>query len=274
LSLICESLRVLDLLHAVTTLSCLKIFHFPRCAASPNPGEWRQGRGEAPNWPDSLETFHIPASLSLSYICAFSKVPPSLTTLVLEDSPQIAGSVLEIVFEMIGSRVVTLKVEYYQEVVGQLARIFRSCPNLLHLSVQSCFVSDLAMGYVDLEVDYPLRSFTIYLKHLHDILEDELLDDLSDLVHEDRLPDLRCLLLSNKLTGDGWVPFLQENADLELHQELLGISDCLKKRSNFASGVKGNGVWLVEGDDSKDTICEFNEEDLASSTKMTWQGLS
>jgi hypothetical protein len=109
------SFHIFDLLHVVSTLSCLKFFRFPlQSPDSSNLGENDSERREGlPSWPDGLEMIHIPCGLETGCIVAFEKVPDSLTSLVIEESfDHINAAALDKVFDLIGPQIQSLKVEY------------------------------------------------------------------------------------------------------------------------------------------------------------------
>jgi hypothetical protein len=96
--------RALDILRAVSTLSSLKIFHFPSWSVSAvDSGENDNGRSEkSPKWPDSLETLYMFGHFSPDYIAAFDKAPASLKNLIIEGHMDLDEESLDSVFRLIG----------------------------------------------------------------------------------------------------------------------------------------------------------------------------
>jgi hypothetical protein len=257
------SFHILDLLRAVSTLSCLKIFHFPEgCPTSSDSGlENKERSGKTPKWPDSLETFHIPLSLDMGHILAFEKLPTSLTSLIIDTSDRIRDEAIEVIFDLIGPQILTLKVEPETPSDG-FASYLTKFPNLLHLKALPEIIAYDAMDYIDLQVDHPLRSITIGLDLCDDIFDPDFLDSLEDLVNIDRLPNIRRLLLNIDCLRYYCASFLREDPLPEEHIKLLDISKRLRGRSSSASGKKESGVLLVDSDDDDATVIEFTEEYL------------
>jgi hypothetical protein len=258
---------VLDLLRVVSTLSYLKKFHFPDsgCTACSGPDE-RRGE-DAPIWPNSLDTFHISSSLDVAYLIAFNKAPASLKCLIVEDGDKEPDyAVLDTVFDLIGSRILTLKIDYEAEPIGQLCDIFKKFPNLLYLEIRAIFIYDEALPHMDLEANHPLCRVTMLLDHLDDIFSPYFLYCLEDLLNRDWLPNIRSLRLSNEPSLYRWAFIFQELplpiADIQ-PSSLLDIGRRLKQRSSSASSIKESGVWLVDGKDNDAVICEYTEEDIS-----------
>jgi hypothetical protein len=266
-------------MRAVSALSCLKIFHFPRRSAAlaklrdRDNGEveyirrWPEGQ-KIPRWSDSLETFHMPSLLDPGYILAFENTPASLKSLVVEDSGGVTVYVVDTIFGLIGSQILTLKVEYDDDRQDQLADIFRDFPNLLHLSLLPELIDFYVPADLELEHEHPLRTLTINLEEMDDILDTDFLMQLEDLVfHQDLLPNIRCLTLFHEFSADHWECFLREYplplAVKSQSIELLNIGKYLKQQSSSASVPKESGLWLVNGDG---TVCEFTEELVAKIT--------
>jgi hypothetical protein len=261
---------VLDLLRVVSTLSYLKKFHFPDSGCSAYSA-LDEGQGEdTPRWPDSLETFHIPSSLDTCYLIAFEKPPASLKSLIVEEmvyphkSP--TDEVLDKVFGLIGSRILTLKMDYEVDSVVEAWDIFEKFPNLLYLGIRTVFIYDDELSQMDLKIDHPLRSVTLLLDRPDDIYYPGFLDRVKDLLNIDWLPNIRNLRLSDQPSPYRWAHLLQEIslpiAETE-PSRLLDIGRCLKQRSSSGSGPRESGVWLVDGRDNDAIICEFTEEDIA-----------
>jgi hypothetical protein len=269
LSLIRGTPLILDLLRAVSTLSCLKIFCFP-CGSlfSSVWGENDHGRYQASlKWPDSLETFHIPNSLSRAYLQAFENAPASLKSLVVAGSDQIFDVAPNTVFGLIGSRIVTLKVDYEEDdFTGQLFNIFAKFPNLLYLSVCATLLWDPTMRATDLEIDHPLRSFTILLDDLDDISDPYFIEGIEILFNKGWLPDIRTLLLSNRESMTHLAHHLRINSSPVTNTKilrLLEIGKRLKQRSSSASDQRESGVWIVDGKNNDAVIGELTEENIA-----------
>jgi hypothetical protein len=252
-------------------LSCLKVFNFPQWPPRSSYGSDGWGENDidqsevTSKWPDSLETFYIPCSLDTGWILAFEKVPASLTSLIIKDGLNVDSEALDMVFDLIGPQILTLKVEYIEEPeksAAQLASIFSKFPNLLHLSVRTCFIYDQAMGHTVFETDHPLRSITIRLDQLDDICDTDLIERLNNLLDYEWLPSVRRVLLSTNYSLDRWLSFLREVPTPLMDVDFLYISTRLKRRSSSACGPQGSGVWLVDSADGNSTICEFTGEML------------
>jgi hypothetical protein len=266
LSLIRGTPLILDLLRAVSTLSCLKIFHFPRCSSA----AFYLSKEDDPKWPDSLETFHIPCSLDKIYIPAFENPPISLKSLVIEDDFQVTD-VLDVVFGLIGSQILTVKVQYEEDCNDQLAMIFINFPNLLHLSIPPDLISDDATADIYLGNDYPLLSLTVILQQPDDIFDPYFLEFLEYLLDDDLLPNIRRLVLSHASSVDSWNSFLHENPlPVKRQIELLDIDKRLKRRSSSASCPRKSGVWLVDCEDNDVSISEFTDESLVRVILRSW----
>jgi hypothetical protein len=257
--------RVFNILRAVSTLSRLKTFHFPQEAAVYSDSDVVKDNERVertPKWPDSLETFCIPCSLDPGFIRAFEKAPASLINLVVEDGErQAVISVLESVFKLIGSRIRTLKLEYYGRPTGKLANYLIKFPNLTHLSVRPSFISEDAMDQIYHEIDHPLCSITVKLDNLYGVFGITGLHHLLD-ERRFRLPNIASLLLSSSSSLDDWVSFSRKESVPLTYMGLCNISSFLKSRSSSASGLKENGVWVVDSKKNDTTICEFTEENL------------
>jgi hypothetical protein len=263
LSSIDPAFRVLDLLSAVSMLSDLKIFYFPWSSLLSSTSDESE---ILPEWPDSLETFHIPSALETCYLLAFSKVPASLTRLIIRDGIYVHAESLDIMFGLIGPQILTLKVEYSEGSAALVGDILSKFPNLLHLSIRPCFASGPnSFWYQDLGIDHPLRSITIKLSLFdRDEFDLRFLDDLEAVLDDGMLPNIRNLLLSSELGVNPWVSFFREKTLPENDIKLLDISTCLKRRGSSVNGLKDSGVWLVDGWQHNDTtICEFTKENLA-----------
>jgi hypothetical protein len=240
-------------------LLCLKIFHFPQIPPSdPEENENQQSEKSA-RWPDSLETFHISSSLHTGYIPAIENAPASMKSLIIEDGCGIDREVLKTIFDLIGSRTLTLKVGHN---AGQMASLFIKFPNLLDLSVSPIFVSEHRKRHIPLEIDHPLRSITINLNEINVIYDTKFIERLKALLKENRLPNIRSLLLSARADARLWVGHIRQYPWLLLRTDLLIISAFLKKRSSSASGFEKSGVWLANSDDNDSIICEFTKENL------------
>jgi hypothetical protein len=226
-----------------------------------------------PEWPDSVEEFHIPTSLDRGYLLAFTKVPASLSALTIKDGVEIFNATLDKVLNLLAPQILTLRVEFDSEASDfdsetsyLLDDILSICPNLLHISVRPSLAECSATWHLDPNIDHPLRSITIILDQLNDILDLYFLDDFEDLLEDNAMPNVRRLLLSVKSGEDHWASFLLENVGNVLPTmdlQLLDISRCLKRRSSSASDLKQCGVWLVDGGDNDATICEFTVETFA-----------
>jgi hypothetical protein len=266
LSFIDPSFGILDLLAAMSMLSCLKVFHYPHRPAyfpdSDSDLSDNGGQDSFPKWPNSLETIHIPRSLDLGYLLILGQVPASLSTLVIDNGFEPFTSVLDLIFSILDQQIQTLKVKYDEEWSDLLEDILDEFPNLLHLGLRPCFISDDAVADIDLGTDHPLRSITVYIDQLDDIFDPELLKGLQDLVDKDQLPNIRSLVLSSESSVDDWVSFLRGKPLPVEYLRLLEIGKRLKRRSSFDSGLKESGVWLVDGEDHDGAICEFTEENL------------
>jgi hypothetical protein len=224
-------------LRAVSKLSHLKTFHSPQEA--PNFSEWevvkdKEGTERTPKWPDSLETFFISCSFDPGLIPAFEQTPASLRNLVIEKSDRVGVNMLEIVFEMIGSRILTLKLDYYERPTGRLANYFFRFPNLVHLSLRPLFVSEYTVHRKYQGIDHPLCSITINLDELDEVLDLEGLNDLLD-ERRFRLPNLTSLRLCISSSLDDWVPFARKNSVLLTNMGLFNIGQLLKLRSSSAT---------------------------------------
>jgi hypothetical protein len=269
--------QILDLLRAVSALSCLKIFYFPeRSPASSNSGVVDKQRSEqTPKWPDSLETFHIPCSLDRGYIIAFEKTPALLKNLIVNDSNGSCGTALEHVFDLVGPQIQTLRVQY-ENCYGELSRCLQKFPNLLHLYTHPELIDWIANDHLGPRSNHPLRSITIAIDELDDISNSGFLECLEELVNEDRLSNIRSLILSIDCLGDHWESFLRQvPLPVELIQ-LLDISKRLKRRSSSESGRKKSGVFLVDSKDDDAIVCEFTEESCKNhewGTNMNKTGL-
>ena len=218
-----------------------------------------------PKWPDSLEVFHIPPSLDTLYLPFFENAPASLKGLVIENGVRIYVGVLNTIFGLIGSRILTLKVEF-EGVRDEIANTFIKLPHLLQLRVRPglirSFIRYARSDPTYLTMHHPLRSLTIYLNQLDYIFHTTLLNSLEDLLKVEWLPSIRTLQLSDKLTDDRWVSFLNYKLLPQQHVMLLYFGRILKLRDSTASSIGDCGVWLMSGEDNDATIWEFTKENL------------
>jgi hypothetical protein len=278
LSVINDDLGLHDLLRAISTLTSLKTFHFPRWnPISEDSGVNDNEKSEKTfNWPDSLGTFHISSCFDPGWMPAFRKVP-SLRNLVIEDEYNVYHRVVDEVFRLTGSRIQNLKVDHSGDDADEFPNIFVTFPNLLHLIVRPCMILvDEVVSMIDLKVDHPLRSITINLNKLDVILDTDFLGALRDLIADDLLPNIRSISLQSNFSVDHILSFFREyryskEALLEyplVAEEIANtIGSCLKQRSYLASDFDESGVWLVEdvgqslvnsGDNA--TVFEITEE--------------
>jgi hypothetical protein len=258
-------------MHTVSRLPCLKIFHFPHKSHSLD--EWRfQMVGKNPKWPDSLETFHIPCGLK-GYFRAIAKAPPSLKSLIIDEDLRTEPRMIQRVLDRLGPQILILSVHYHEKSPVQLDQIFTKLPNLLYLSMDPWMLLSQESNPLELEFDHPLRSITLNTSPPGDIFAPDLLRDLSVLLHNSRLPNIKNLLISSKWsggTGATWVEYLRRKSLPKTHVKLFEIGKLLEQRSVSSTGLKKNGVWLVDGErdpqennDFDDIICEFTEGDIA-----------
>jgi hypothetical protein len=260
-SINCVSFHIVDLLRTVSKLLRLQIFHFPK--GSQDSGDNDQERsGKTPRWPNSLETFHIPLSPNIGYILAFEKLQASLMSLIIDTFDSVRDDTIEIIFNLIGPQILTLKVELETPSSG-FASYLDKFPNLLHLKAPPEIISYNEMDFIDLQVDHPLRSITIRLNQFDGISDPDFLESLENLVNVDWLPNIRRILLNIDCLGYDWASFLREDPLPEEHIKLLDISRRLRGRSSFASGHTESGVLLVDSDDDDATVIEFTEDNLA-----------
>jgi hypothetical protein len=203
----------------------------------------------------------------MDYLDAIAMAPPSLQGLIIDEDTVVESEMLDEVFDLLGPQILTLSVHYYEESPIQLTQIFTKFPNLLHLSMKPWSLLDQEQNPFELKFDHPLRSLTLNLYPLEDIFEPDLLDNLLDLLHNPRLPNIKKSLLSGKWSGpegESWVDYLRRRPLLDTHIELFEIGKFLQQRSDPSSGFRKNGVWLVDGErdpqennDIDDIICEF-----------------
>ena len=269
LSRIHATFPILDLLRAVSKLSCLKIFHFPWGPLHPSDSEDNDIRlsEKTPKWPSSLVAFHIPDSLRPGYMPAIEMAPASVTSLTLEEDIFAVIDedidVMHLLVALLGSRILTFKLEFDElseayEDTG-LAELLTEFPNLLQLIVPFCFISHVSYTtyIMGLQVDHPLRSITLNVESLDHIFLPDFLDALEHLLDDYRVSGFRSLILSSELSKNCWVSFLRGNPLPVIHIKLFEIGWRLKQRGSSTSDLKKIGVWLVDGEDEGDVACEF-----------------
>jgi hypothetical protein len=108
---------------------------------------------------------------------------------------EFADEVLDKVFELIGSRILTLKIDYEVDFEGQMFDIFMKLPNVLYVSIlpMSSYGKALPWSWMDFKMDHPLRAITILLDLLDGIFDHRFLNCLKDPLNKDRVPNIRNL---------------------------------------------------------------------------------
>jgi hypothetical protein len=198
------------------------------------------------------------------YILAFETTPASLQRLTIEYDPEVYTEGFYSMVELIRSRIKDLAVwSAPEEADGQLLDFLVDFPNLFHLNVAACYVFGHSAHYRRGDVYQSLRSITISLYSLEDIFHCDFLEGLEDLVDKDWLPNVRSLVFSSEFTKDPWVSFLREQTVPQERNKLLCIDRRLKPRSSSASGLRESGLWLVDGSNDDDVVCQVTERELA-----------
>jgi hypothetical protein len=263
-------------MHTVSRLPCLKIFHFPQQSHSFDDWSLKMGgnikKGNIKKWPDSLETFHIPCGL-LGYLDAIAMAPASLKSLIIDEDAITEPRRIDEIFDRLGPQILNLSVHYHDEPPVQLAQMFTKLPNLLHLSTDPWILLNQEENPLELRSDHPLCSITLNSGVLGDLFSPDLLRNVKNFLHNPRLPNIQNLLLSGKWSGEegrSWVDYLRRCPLPKTHVEFFEMSKFLQQRIVSSSGLKKNGVWLVDGErdpqennDFEDIVCEFSEGEIA-----------
>ena len=240
-------------MRAISSLSKLEVFHFPRCSPLKNDhGDARsEDNEEYPDcWHLSLKALYIPSSLSDGYLPAFRSVPLSMTSLIIEDSSHIADECLTRIASVLGHQIQSLKLRFgCREIMrGEISLSILNFPNLRHLGLAAdTKIVRTFLGLVDM---LPSRSRLESIVLYGDCATAEsfiyCIDALFEVV--EHLPDLRFVVATMRadLTRDE--ALCSELAEL---QELLEALDRERTEKGAAATPKHSrtGVWTFHPKD-------------------------
>jgi hypothetical protein len=293
LSLVDDYLPVHDLLRVVCNLSNLKVFHFPSCncwaSLDSDENDAEQTAKEISDWPSSLEIFHIPSWSCSGYTPALKKPPASLKRLVIEDGEDLYTPELVKACRLIGSWIKSLQVNYNGVHVNEIRENFDHFPNLLQLNIRPGLIFVDAIFSAHVAVNHPLRSVTVELDMLDQILDTDLLGYIDEnYLVEDRFPDIRSILLSSSSSIDEILSFVKRYRfpiDQSPEEDLNfvnAIHSSLKRRSPLEGDRNQDGVllmkerWmkLMKYRDNESTVLDFTSKIISDIQKRQNTSLS
>jgi len=247
LSLICESLQVLDLLRALSTLPNLSTFRFPRCSAASKPGmkdETIPGCRKS-RWPDSLRAFYFSCGLQIGYLPAIIKAPPSVTALTIEEGHTFSSEVVWCSVLTLGHQITLLRLEFTSKFGFEpMNALLQNFPNLTRLLLRSDHIGIpfFAPGVIPLA--HPLKALTVIATEgsgFYSLIPRYLVEAVKD----GRLMNLRTVRFSKMIKGPAaemWEEDIMALADL---LEQLGEKDV--EDGGLDDGVRERaGVWLID----------------------------
>ncbi|KAI9703191.1 MAG: hypothetical protein M1836_007756 [Candelina mexicana] len=203
LSLISESVTLVDFFHAMKSLSRLISLRFPRSANLE-----RGFKNNSYTWPPNLEKLYIAGGISNDFLVNIRNIPSTLFSLTIEHCPRVFLGQIRSLLSQVGPQLRHLKVgrninrstdvNPQQDLNGLLG----ICPKLLSLSI--------AVDYCDnnefLDYDYgsqaphPLEYLEAEMSHGASILPDSFIATvLSERILLGQLPCLRRFRFSNML---------------------------------------------------------------------------
>jgi len=244
----CESLQVLDLMRALSTLSKLETFRFPRCSAANKPGmkdETIPGCKKS-RWPDSLRSFYFSCGLQIGYLPAIIKSPRFLTSLTIEEGHNFSSEVVWCSVLTLGLQITSLRLEFEPKFGFEpMNALLRDFPNLIHLLMRVDHVGLPFFAPGVIPHTHPLKSLTVIATDenaLYPLMPGYLVEAVKD----GRLADLRTVRFSKMFEGQGaedWEDDLMAFAEL---LEQLENKDLEEGVSDDSTGESA-GIWMLEG---------------------------
>lgn len=234
-------------MRALSTLSKLETFRFPRCSAASTPGmkdETSLGSKKS-RWPDSLRTFYFSCGLQIGYLPAIIKAPLCLTSLIIEDGPTFSSEVVWCSVLTLGPQIRSLRLDFVSKFGFEpMNALLLDFPNLTRLWMRADHVGLPFFAPGVIPSGHPLKSLTII--STDDIGLYPLLPRyIAEAVKDERLTNLRTVRFSTMCEGigaEGWEDDVIVLADL---LEQLGEKD-IKEGVSDDSQRDMAGVWLLD----------------------------
>ncbi|KAI9716227.1 MAG: hypothetical protein M1812_005452 [Candelaria pacifica] len=175
LSLISESVTLVDFFHAMKSLSRLSSLRFPRSANLE-----RGFNDNSYTWPPNLEKLYIAGGISNDFLANIRNIPSSLFSLTIEHCPRIFLGQIRFFLSQVGPQLRYLKVgrnisrsgdsSHQQNLDGLLG----ICPNLLSLSIAVDYCDNNEFLDYDhaSQAPHPLEYLEAEMSHGASILPD------------------------------------------------------------------------------------------------------
>ncbi|MCJ1248682.1 hypothetical protein MMC30_005900 [Trapelia coarctata] len=248
LSLICESLQVLDLMRALSTLPKLETFRFPRCSAASKPGMKDEAIPGCRKscWPDSLRAFYFSCGLQIGYIPAIIKAPLCVTSLTIEEGHSFSSEVVWCSVLILGHQIRSLRLEFTSKFGFEpMNALLHDFPNLTHLLLRADHIGlpFFALGVIPHA--HPLKVLTVVAsdeKSVYLLMPKYLVEAVND----GRLSNLRTFRFNQMCVGAAaasWEDDIMALADL---LEKLGEKDVKDGVADDSVADKA-GIWLLDG---------------------------